>query len=173
MDERSVDVTLTKREYTERCFDVFSLLWQCSRLIHLKGDKNPRIAHGSFCEIYNSSPSKCRVWLLDSRERYGNRVQLPSIKEPFFLGCQQRKYNCCVILPDDLKMTVLSNGKWIRRGVKDFCPVFLPAARGDGKQISTLQYKEQPGIFFVLFLLMVIFPILKMRRFFYNKLWKR
>lgn len=41
VDKRSVDVTLTKREYIERCFDVFSLLWQCSLLIHLKGDKKP------------------------------------------------------------------------------------------------------------------------------------
>lgn len=138
-------MTVTKREYTKRSFDVFCLLWQCSLLIHLKRDKKPTKAYSSSCEIYNSSPSKCHIWLLDSREqRYRNRVQLPSIKEPFFLGCQRRKYNCCVILLDLLKMTELSS--WIWRGMKDFCPVLLLAAPGDGRQISVLQYKEQSGI---------------------------
>lgn len=160
------------RGSTQRCFDVFSLLWQYSLLIHLKGDKKPTKAYSSSCEIHNSSPSKCHIWLLDSREQhYRNRVQLPSIKEPFFLGCQRRKYNCCVILLDLLKMTERSNWIWIRRGVKDFCPVFLPAALGDGRQISTLQYKEHSGItpsFFSLtcLLLMLIFSILKSRGFF-------
>lgn len=97
------------------------------------------------------------------------RVQLPSIKEPFLLGCQRRKYSCCVILLDLLKMTELSNWIWIWRGVKDFCPVFLPAAPGDGRQISVSQHEGQvlfPLFFLWLVLLMVIFPILKTRGFF-------
>jgi len=146
VDKRSVDMTLAKREYTERCFDVLSLLWQCSLLIHLKGNKKPRKAYSSSCEIYSSSPSKCHVWLSDSREHYRNKVQLPSIKELFFLVCQRRKCNCCIILLDLLKMTELSHWIWIRRGVKDFCPVFPPAAPGDRRQISRLQYKVQSGI---------------------------
>lgn len=62
---------------------MFSLLWQGSWLTHLKGDKKPTNAYSSSRELYNSSPSECRVWSLDSGEHYGNRVQLPSKKEQF------------------------------------------------------------------------------------------
>lgn len=64
-------------------FDVFSFLWQGSLLTHLKGDKKPTNACSSSHELYNSSPPECHVWLPDSRERYGNRGQLPSQKEQF------------------------------------------------------------------------------------------
>lgn len=104
------------------------------------------------------------------------RVQLPSIKEPFLLGCQRRKYNCCVILLDLLKMTELSNWIWIWRGVKDFCPVFLPAAPGDGRQIFVSQYEEQTGIVPAFFSLTCLtngdFSHTQNQRVFYKKWWE-
>lgn len=73
---------LSPRGSPQYCSDVFSLL------IHLKGDKKPTNPSSSSCEIYNSSPSKCHIWLPDSSEQhYGNRDQLPNIKEPCFLVC--------------------------------------------------------------------------------------
>lgn len=154
---------------------MFSFLWQGSLLTHLKGDKKPTKAYSSSCELYNSSPSECHVWLPDSGEHYRTRVQLPSKKEQFSLGWQRIKYNCCVILLDLLRMAELSNWIWIRRGLMDSCPVFLTAAPGRGRWISLLQDKRYYSLFFssICLLIMVIFFFQPQnQRVFYKNSWE-